>query len=206
MSWIILFLAGLFEVCWAVGLKYTDGFTRPLPTLLTVAAMIVSIGLLGLAMKELPLGTAYAIWTGVGAVGTVAGAQLLVDNGSALASMCGVSDRVISVTIIAIGTSLPELVTTLTAIAKKQGSLSAGNIIGANIIDLTLILPVCALIYGRKLPASPTVAMVDIPACLIIGILSVVPTLITKKFSRWQGVLMLAAYAVYIVLSVIVMA
>ena len=66
MSWIILFLAGLFEVCWAVGLKYTDGFTRPLPTLLTVAAMIVSIGLLGLAMKELPLGTAYAIWTGVG--------------------------------------------------------------------------------------------------------------------------------------------
>ena len=73
------------------------------------------------------------------------------------------SDRVISVTIIAIGTSLPELVTTLTAIAKKQGSLSAGNIIGANIIDLTLILPVCALIYGSKLPASPTVAMVDIP-------------------------------------------
>ena len=142
----------------------------------------------------------------IGAVGTVAGAQLLVDNGSALASMCGVSDRVISVTIIAIGTSLPELVTTLTAIAKKQGSLSAGNIIGANIIDLTLILPVCALIYGSKLPASPTVAMVDIPACLIIGILSVVPTLITKKFSRWQGVLMLAAYAVYIVLSVIVMA
>ena len=66
----------------------------------------------------------------IGAVGTVAGAQLLVDNGSALASMCGVSDRVISVTIIAIGTSLPELVTTLTAIAKKQGSLSAGNIIG----------------------------------------------------------------------------
>lgn len=142
----------------------------------------------------------------IGAVGTVAGAQLLVDNGSALASMCGVSDRVISVTIIAIGTSLPELVTTLTAIAKKQGSLSAGNIIGANIIDLTLILPVCALIYGSKLPASPTVAMVDIPACLIIGILSVVPTLITKKFSRWQGALMLAAYAVYIVLSVIVMA
>ena len=137
----------------------------------------------------------------IGAVGTVAGAQLLVDNGSALASMCGVSDR-----IIAIGTSLPELVTTLTAIAKKQGSLSAGNIIGANIIDLTLILPVCALIYGSKLPASPTVAMVDIPACLIIGILSVVPTLITKKFSRWQGVLILAAYAVYIVLSVIVMA
>lgn len=71
MSWIILLLAGLCEVGWAVGLKYTDGFTRPLPTLLTVAAIIVSLTLLGLAMKELPLGTAYAIWTGVGAVGTV---------------------------------------------------------------------------------------------------------------------------------------
>ena len=71
MSWIILFLAGLFEIGWAVGLKYTDGFTRPLPTMLTIAAMLASLGLLGLAMKELPLGTAYAIWTGVGAVGTV---------------------------------------------------------------------------------------------------------------------------------------
>jgi quaternary ammonium compound-resistance protein SugE len=71
MSWIILLLAGLFEVGWAVGLKYTDGFTRPLPTLLTVTAIVVSLALLGLAMKELPLGTAYAIWTGIGAVGTV---------------------------------------------------------------------------------------------------------------------------------------
>ena len=84
MSWIILFLAGLFEVCWAVGLKYTDGFTRPLPTLLTIAAMIVSIGLLGLAMKELPLGTAYAIWTGVGAVGTVIAGIFLFGESMAL--------------------------------------------------------------------------------------------------------------------------
>ena len=71
MSWIILFCAGLFEVVWAVGLKYTEGFTRPLPTVITVAAMLASLGLLGLAMKELPLGTAYAIWTGIGAVVTV---------------------------------------------------------------------------------------------------------------------------------------
>ena len=68
MSWIILFCAGLFEVVWAVGLKYTEGFTRPLPTVITVAAMLASLGLLGLAMKEVPLGTAYAIWTGIGAV------------------------------------------------------------------------------------------------------------------------------------------
>ncbi|MBG6286846.1 MULTISPECIES: quaternary ammonium compound efflux SMR transporter SugE [Pseudomonas] len=71
MSWIILFVAGLFEVGWAVGLKYTEGFTRPIPTILTVLAIITSMGLLGLAMRNLPLGTAYAIWTGVGAVGTV---------------------------------------------------------------------------------------------------------------------------------------
>jgi quaternary ammonium compound-resistance protein SugE len=71
MSWIILFVAGLFEVAWAVGLKYTEGFTRPIPTALTVLAIITSMGLLGLAMRNLPLGTAYAIWTGVGAVGTV---------------------------------------------------------------------------------------------------------------------------------------
>lgn len=71
MSWFILFVAGLFEVGWAVGLKYTEGFTRPIPTVLTVLAIITSMGLLGLAMRNLPLGTAYAIWTGVGAVGTV---------------------------------------------------------------------------------------------------------------------------------------
>lgn len=70
MAWIILVLAGLFEIGWAIGLKYTDGFTRPWPTLGTVAAMAVSLGLLGVAMKSLPVGTAYAVWVGVGAVGT----------------------------------------------------------------------------------------------------------------------------------------
>ncbi|MGL4316345.1 MAG: quaternary ammonium compound efflux SMR transporter SugE [Pseudomonas sp.] len=90
MSWIILFLAGLFEVGWAVGLKYTDGFTRPLPTLLTVGAMIVSLALLGLAMKELPLGTAYAIWTGVGAVGTVIAGIILFGESMALVRLLSV--------------------------------------------------------------------------------------------------------------------
>ncbi len=70
MSWLVLALAGLFEVGWAVGLKYTQGFTRLVPTLLTVASMIVSLGLLGLALRSLPLGTAYAMWTGIGTVGT----------------------------------------------------------------------------------------------------------------------------------------
>lgn len=71
MAWWLLFLAGLFEVAWAIGLKYTVGFTRPLPTVLTLMAMAVSFWLLATAMKTLPVGTAYAVWTGIGAVGTV---------------------------------------------------------------------------------------------------------------------------------------
>ncbi len=71
MAWVILFFAGLFEVGWAIGLKQTEGFTRLVPTVLTVISMLVSLGLLGLALKTLPLGTAYAVWTGIGTVGTV---------------------------------------------------------------------------------------------------------------------------------------
>ncbi|MDZ4192167.1 quaternary ammonium compound efflux SMR transporter SugE [Ectopseudomonas chengduensis] len=91
MSWIILLLAGLFEVGWAIGLKYTEGFTRPLPMLLTVCAMLVSLALLGLAMKELPLGTAYAIWTGVGAVGTVIAGIILFGESMALLRLASVA-------------------------------------------------------------------------------------------------------------------
>lgn len=89
MAWIYLFFAGLFEVGWAIGLKYTDGFTKPVPTVLTVGCMIVSLGLLGLALKTLPVGTAYAIWTGIGTVGTVAlGILLLGESANALRLAC----------------------------------------------------------------------------------------------------------------------
>jgi len=72
VAWLLLAVAGLLEVGWAIGLKYTEGFTRPWPTAATVAAMVASVGLLGVAMKTLPVGTAYAVWVGVGAVGTAA--------------------------------------------------------------------------------------------------------------------------------------
>ncbi|MFN3355364.1 MAG: quaternary ammonium compound efflux SMR transporter SugE [Pseudomonas sp.] len=91
MSWIILFFAGLFEVGWAVGLKYTDGFSKPLPTALTIFAMAISLGLLGLAVKELPLGTAYAVWTGVGAVGTVIAGIILFGESMALFRLASVA-------------------------------------------------------------------------------------------------------------------
>lgn len=70
MNWLLLFTAGLFEIGWAIGLKYTEGFTRLWPTIGTVLAMLLSMGLLGIAVKSLPVGTAYAVWVGVGAVGT----------------------------------------------------------------------------------------------------------------------------------------
>jgi quaternary ammonium compound-resistance protein SugE len=89
LAWLILLAAGLFEVGWAVGLKYTDGFTRLAPTLLTVACMAVSLGLLGLALRSLPLGTAYAVWTGVGTVGTaIAGIILFAEPAEATRLAC----------------------------------------------------------------------------------------------------------------------
>ncbi|MCZ3378755.1 quaternary ammonium compound efflux SMR transporter SugE [Rhizobium sp. AG207R] len=89
MAWFLLFLAGLFEIGWAVGLKYTDGFTRPMPTVLTVISMVISVVLLGLAVKTLPMGTAYAVWTGIGTVGTVLlGIWLLGDPATPLRLLC----------------------------------------------------------------------------------------------------------------------
>jgi quaternary ammonium compound-resistance protein SugE len=89
MAWTCLVLAGLFEIGWAIGLKYTDGFTRLGPSLLTLASMIVSLGLLGLALKTLPVGTAYAVWTGVGTVGTaLLGIHLLGEPATALRLAC----------------------------------------------------------------------------------------------------------------------
>lgn len=89
MPWTLLIIAGLLEIGWALGLKTTEGFTRPVPTLLTIGAMVTSIGLLGLAMKHLPVGTAYAVWTGIGTVGTaVLGMVLMGESASPVRLMC----------------------------------------------------------------------------------------------------------------------
>lgn len=137
----------------------------------------------------------------VGAAAIVVGSRLLVDNGSAIAAFFGVPERIIAVTMVAIGTSLPELVTTITAIRKKESSLSMGNIIGANIIDLTLILPICSAMSGFSLPVSQQSWAIDIPACLIVICLALVPALIRQKSSRFHGILLLMAYAAYLVIT-----
>lgn len=136
----------------------------------------------------------------LGAAGIVLGAQLLIDNGSALARMLGLPDAVIAATMIAIGTSLPELVTTLTAIKKKQASLSVGNIIGANIMDLTLIMPLCAVIQGKPMTVERQGMLLDIPACLIICAAALIPALVQGKFKRWIGYLIGGLYIAYLII------
>lgn len=138
----------------------------------------------------------------VGALMLVFGSDMLVDHGTPIAQFLKVPDGIIAVTMIAIGTSLPELVTTITAIAKKQSGLSAGNIIGANIMDLTLILPLSSIVSGGKLTIDAQGLIYDMPACLIITLIAMIPTLITEKFHKWQGILMLAAYAAYLFLII----
>ncbi|ETS32212.1 cation/cationic drug transporter [Photorhabdus khanii NC19] len=96
MSWFILIIAGLFEVIWAVGLKYTHGFTRLTPSLITAGAMAISVGMLAYAMKGLPVGTAYAVWTGVGAVGTAIFGIMVLGESASLA-------RVLSLVLIVAG-------------------------------------------------------------------------------------------------------
>ena len=89
MSWIFLFVAGLFEIGWAIGLKYSEGFTRLWPSVGTIAAMAISMGLLGLSLRTLPVGTAYAVWTGIGAVGTaVCGILLFGESAAAGRLLC----------------------------------------------------------------------------------------------------------------------
>lgn len=89
MAWVVLFVAGLLEVGWAVGLKYTEGFTRLWPTVATVTALVASMALLGIALRTLPLGTAYAVWTGIGTVGTaVLGIVLFREPATAMRLFC----------------------------------------------------------------------------------------------------------------------
>ena len=152
----------------------------------------------------------YIILFIVGAAGIAGGAFLLSTFGEKLAlkigDMAGIDHglmaSIVGVTVIAIGTSLPELTTTIIAITKKEHDLSVGNIIGANIIDIALILPLCSFISaistGNPLPVNTQTLYLDLPFCIFAAAVAVVPPLIFKKFHRWQGIALLTAYAGYI--------
>ena len=133
----------------------------------------------------------------IGTAAIVFGAEFLVSSGKTIASGIGISETIIGFTVIALGTSLPELVTTLTAIRKKESSLSVGNIIGANIIDTTLILPLCAVINGEALPVEKVNLVFDFPVCIAACAVAVIPTIIMGKFKKWQGFALLAIYVFY---------
>ena len=134
----------------------------------------------------------------LGAAGVVVGSNLLVDNGTLLAQRLGIPENVIALTAVAIGTSLPELVTAITSIVKKEASLSVGNVIGANIIDTALILPICSLISGGTLQVAASTVRVDMPVCLAVTMIALIPALISQRFRRWQGILLIGIYIAYL--------
>ena len=139
----------------------------------------------------------------LGTAAIVFGAEFLVSSGKTLATGIGISESIIGFTVIALGTSLPELVTTLTAIRKKENSLSVGNVIGANIIDCTLILPLCAVINGKPLPVERINLVFDFPVCFAAAAVAVIPTLIFGRFKKWQGYALLAIYGLYMLFLVL---
>lgn len=139
----------------------------------------------------------------IGIAAIVIGSRLLINYGSEIAVLLGVPSAIIGVTMVAIGTSLPELITTLTAIRKKESSMSIGNIIGANIIDLTLILPVCSMVSNGELKISEQSFMLDMPVCFALTLIAVLPPLVKGKLYRWQGILLLACYCAYLAVLVL---
>ena len=139
----------------------------------------------------------------LGTASIVFGAEFLVSSGKTLAAGIGISEAIIGFTVIALGTSLPELVTTITAIVKKESSLSVGNIIGANIIDTTLILPLCAVINGTALPVEKINLVFDFPVCIAACAIAIVPTIFQGRFKKWQGYALLGVYAMYMLLLIL---
>lgn len=141
-----------------------------------------------------------------GAVCMVIGARLLVDNGEKLAVILRVPDIIVSITLISVGTSLPELVTTVTAIVKKQSDISIGNIIGANIMDLCIVVPLSSFIgqahSSTVMAIDPSYLAIHMPITIWLAFVAVVPTILMKKFAKWQGVVLLISYVGYLVISV----
>ncbi len=146
----------------------------------------------------------------IGAALIAVGARLLVDNGTAIAEMLGVPDTVIALTFVALGTSLPELVTAITSLAKGHGALSLGNIIGANLFNLVLVSGVATTISPFQVPVESTIAgqpaslVMDIPVMLGVMLILIVPTLIRQKLSRVQGIVLLCIYAAFCTIQFVI--
>ena len=127
------------------------------------------------------------------------GSKLLINSSTELAKLIGVSDRVISVTLLAIGTSLPELVTAISAIRKNNVDLSIGNIIGANIIDIALVLPLCSIVSGNSIPVTQEAITLDLPICVIVTLVALIPCLVKQRASKFQGISVMSIYCLYMI-------
>ncbi len=136
----------------------------------------------------------------LGVIGIVGGARLLVDHGAMLAVRFGIPEGMVAVTIIALGTCLPELVTAVAAIKKGQAALSVGNILGANIIDMTLIVPLSGLVAGQAMPLPVQSLALDLPFCLALALAAILPLLLFAKTTKRQGLILLAAYGAYLMI------
>lgn len=152
--------------------------------------------------KERPLWLELVLLV-VGAAVIAVGANLLVNNGTKIAQWLGVPDSVIGLTMVALGTSLPELITAITSLMKGHGALSLGNVIGANLFNIILVSGMAITISPFRIPAEKTIAgmnaslVVDVPLMLIVMAILVIPALIKQKLSRWQGILLLLLYVAF---------
>ena len=141
----------------------------------------------------------------IGAAAIAVGANFLVNNGTIIASALGVPDSVIGLTMVALGTSLPELITAITSLMKGHGSLSLGNVIGANLFNIVLVSGMAITISPFAIPAEKTIGgvnsslVVDIPVMLFVMSILCFPALLTGRLRRWQGVLLLCVYAAFTV-------
>lgn len=210
----VLFFFGAAALYSAVA--YTMGeFTRDVGLVLLAifaAYMIYNV----LRVKSLPADTASAeekqetsilmdiVKLVLGAASIAFGADLLVDNGTLIAQALGVPESVIALTFVALGTSLPELVTAITSLVKGHGALSLGNIIGANLFNLVLVSGVSVVLSPFAVPASKTIAgmnaslVLDIPLMFVVMAFMTLPAVFRNKLQRWQGVTLLCVYAAYV--------
>ena len=198
------------------GVAYTTGyFSRPIGIVLLamfVAYMVCNV----LAMKNAPAPEededepekemSFAKEIGLlilGAALIAVGANLLVDNGTLIAQALGVPESVIALTFVALGTSLPELVTAITSLAKGHGSLSLGNVIGANVFNLVLVSGMSITVSPFSIPQNSTIMginsslVMDLPVMFAVMLLLTVPALLKGRLSRWKGVLLLCIYAAF---------
>jgi cation:H+ antiporter len=157
----------------------------------------------GTIEEEVVFDKKYILLFVLGAISVVIGARLLVDNGVAIARALNISEAIIGLTIVAIGTSLPELVTTITALIKKNSNLSLGNIVGANIMNILLVIPSATLVSTSGLVMRMQTVVQDIPFSILFMSIAMIPPIIFKRFFKWQGLLMLITYVVYLLITVL---